>query len=715
MDADAHPFLPMESSVARQSVITLNMDSDWSEVQRINAGGLDTSCVPAVSTWEKGAILKKSFLSRKSPRVEDDPLFPFLPFMDDPNLLDGPAPAKPVLRTKDLEILPVMVNGKQFEDRQLPAPKVSLSPHPRFTPTYFVALGNIVAASGYDHQGFSYPADTPNFMGARIPLVHTALNIERWRHHLIGYEAAELVQFLQYGFPLGLREAPEIESCARNHGSSYQFFPFLDEFIAGEILKGGLTGPYEASPWPDTIYAPLMTAPKKPDSRRAVFDATFGNKSLNNSTPSDHYLGQPCTYTFPKINDFRELVLRCGPGSFLWKRDLSRYFLQLPLCPTEYRRVGIIWRGLTFFFIGLMFGLRHSGLQGQKVTDAVAWIHRQQGLDTAEQKSFHIVNYSDDLGGVESTLERAQRSFLGIADLLLDLGLKESKSKAIAPSTEMTYLGVMFNTKNMTMSVPPDKLTELKSIIDKWARRSTSTKKELQSLLGRLFWVAKVVRFSRVFMGRLLSQLRLMAGLKDNTKMKLSEECRKDLIWWSRFLRSFNGITMIRNEEAIPLSLDQLLDTPDTVCAGDATPTGIGAWHGRQYWSRKIPAKLLSLPIHLLEFWAVVVSSRIWADSWTGKVVQIFTDNDAVADVISHEKPRDPSMLSLLREFVFIVCEKKFTPVIRKIGTAENFLADHISRRFDQEAAKSLFSQHGLDDMVCITAPDKLFELSEPW
>ena len=361
-----------------------------------------------------------------------------------------------------------------------------------------------------------------------------------------------------------------------------------------------------------------------------------------------------------------------------------------------------------------MFGLRHSGLQGQKVTDAVSWVHRQQGLDTNEDKHFNIVNYSDDLGGVEASPEHAQRSFLGVENLLSDLGLKESKSKAISPSTEMTYLGVMFNTRNMTMSVPPEKLAELKSIIDKWARKSTSTKKELQGLLGRLFWVAKVVQFSRIFMGRLLAQLRTMSGMKDNTKAKFSEECRKDLLWWSRFIRIYNGITMIRNEDAIPLSLDQLLDSPFSVCAGDSTPTGIGSWHGREYWSRKIPQHLLGLPIHVLEFWAVIVASRIWGDTWTGKVIQIFTDNDAVADVITHEKPRDPSMLSLLREFIFVVCEKKFTPVIRKIGTKENVLADFISRRFDQDAAKSLFSQHGLE-MTCITAPDNFFILSEPW
>ena len=304
---------------------------------------------------------------------------------------------------------------------------------------------------------------------------------------------------------------------------------------------------------------------------------------------------------------------------------------------------------------------------------------------------------------------------MGLAALFKDLGLAESPSKAHPSSRKMVYLGVHFDTEKMEMSVPTEKLAELKAEIDMWARKTTITRKNLQSLLGRLFWVAKVVKFSRVFMGRLLAQLRDMSSTKDHVKVKLEEQSRRDLLWWSRFLRTYNGVSMIMNEEAIPLTLEQLIDTPDKVCAGDSTPSGLGAWHSREYWSQLVPSHLRGFPIHILEFWAVIVSCKIWGESWSGKVIQIFTDNDAVADVITYEKPKDPAMLSLLREFIFIVCEKKFVPVLRKISTEDNHLADHISRRFDHDAAAFLFKAHGLHDMKLITAPDTFFKLSEAW
>ena len=73
-------------------------------------------------------------------------------------------------------------------------------------------------------------------------------------------------------------------------------------------------------------------------------------------------------------------------------------------------------------------------------------------------------------------------------------------------------------------------------------------------------------------MGRLLMQLRSMADQKDSKKTKLSEESRKDIIWWRHYLDEFNGISMIVNDNPIPLTYAQLLDSPHDICAGDATP-----------------------------------------------------------------------------------------------------------------------------------------------
>ena len=364
-----------------------------------------------------------------------------------------------------------------------------------------------------------------------------------------------------------------------------------------------------------------------------------------------------------------------------------------------------------------MFGIRHAGLHGQKITDSVTWIHRRLGLETAAEHMFRSINYSDDIGGCEDTLDKANATYDALAILLDDLGLKESKSKAHSPSTRMPYLGVEFDTRKMVMSVPPEKVAELQDDISKWTRKTTATKKNLQQLLGKLFWVARCVRCSRVFMSRLLNQLKAMHKLGDNKKAPLSADCRLDIDWWNRYLRRFNGVEMLYPTDPLDLNLDQLLDTEALVNCGDAQPMGGGSYFGNEYWSRQFPRRLQDpkVPIHLKEFWVVVVSAWLWGERWRGSLVYIFCDNSAVVDVLQKERPKDPAMQELLREFLFIACSRGFTPVFKKIGTLANETADFISRRHDKVATQEFFKSKNLPQRVFIDAPDHLFSLRSNW
>ena len=624
-------------------------------------------------------------------------------------------PAAPLLKTSALNDFQVKLpGGKFFIDKVLPELSKSFTVNKYYPPEYFAALHHLV-----NTPSMHYPGGTPNHLGARIPLQHTNLNLPMWRKHLIGYDNPEICQFLEFGFPLGLQQdpVPTLESSYRNHGSSYQYYKWIDQFIETGLGFCDLSGPMAESPFTELNTSPLMTAIKKPGGRRAVFDATFGDNSLNNNTPSDHYLGMPIDYAYPKIEDFRRFVVKFGKGCFMYKRDLARYFLQIPLDPVEYPRVGFVWRGFLFFFVGFMFGLRHAGLQGQRVTTAVTWIHNRLGLQTDQEEMFSSINYSDDIGGCEATEQRATAAYNALANLFDELGLRESKSKAHPPSTCMPYLGVEFDTMAMVMRVPAEKVEELRSELNRWRRKSTVTKKALQTLLGRLFWVARCVRFSRGFMARLLAQLKTMHTLSDNKKVPLSDDCKEDILWWARYIRQFNGTELLYATDPLDLSLDQLLETGALVCCGDAQPMGGGSYCGDEYWSRPFPSWLQDseTPIHLKEFWVILVSSWLWGHTWRGRMVYIFCDNTAVVDTLDRERPSDKKLQELLREFLFIVCTRGFTPIFRKIGTLANATADYISRVHDPILTTQFFKSQNLPMRKLIEAPDQLFLLQSNW
>ena len=79
-------------------------------------------------------------------------------------------------------------------------------------------------------------------------------------------------------------------------------------------------------------------------------------------------------------------------------------------------------------------------------------------------------------------LPKADFESVGQYFSLLGLGLVEFPEKAISQTIEMEFLGSLFNTVDMTLSVTPDPMHEIQKELDLWLERKSATKKQLQSL-----------------------------------------------------------------------------------------------------------------------------------------------------------------------------------------------------------------------------------------
>ena len=451
-------------------------------------------------------------------------------------------PVEPDIKVSSLKSsMFYLPDAKIFMDKSLPDPEPRfcerIIPNPSFSPEYFTALHYLVSAPGPN-----YPQGTYNHLGARISLTHTNFKIQTWRDLLVNYPKKGLVDFLEFGFPIGVDPDGLTEPTLKNHSSSYMYYTYIDKFCIKEISKAGLAGPFGNVPFSSYQLSPMMTSFKKPSARRPVFDASFGI-SLNKITPQDFYLEFRAEYDFPKLDDLEAMILEVGRGALLWKRDLSRYFLQIPIDPVDYRRTGIIWRQNFFYFISYMFGLRHAGWAGQSITSAVTFIHRKLGMNF-DGEPFRSLNYSDDLAGAEP-IARAEAAFKSMGDLLVDLGLEEASNKSSAPDTEMEYLGVTFNSKTLKKSISPAKIAQLKDTLFTWLNKTSCTKRGLQSLTGQLLWVARCVQHSRCFLSRLLAGMKGMTEL--HHKMGLTEEMKLDILWWYTYLKQFNGVSFMIN------------------------------------------------------------------------------------------------------------------------------------------------------------------------
>ena len=104
-----------------------------------------------------------------------------------------------------------------------------------------------------------------------------------------------------------------------------------------------------------------------------------------------------------------------------------------------------------------------------------------------------------------------------------------------------------------------------------------------------------------------------------------------------------------------------------------------------------------------------------WGPLWAGKQINIFCDNDSVCDVIFYLKPKDPGMQLYLREFLFWVCVYNFHPIVSKIATKENDVADFLSRNFCESDANAFFSREHLPPQTKLFFSDSDFTLQANW
>ena len=129
------------------------------------------------------------------------------------------------------------------------------------------------------------------------------------------------------------------------------------------------------------------------------------------------------------------------------------------------------------------------------------------------------------------------------------------------------------DTVQCTVSIPPDKLQSIKQLCHNWASKNTCTKKELQSLLGSLLYVAKCIKYARVFLNRMLNLLRENYNTKE---IMIDEDFRKVLKWFNTFLPIFNGVTFFQYTTSKTVHLD-------------ACPTGLGAIYDSQVYAMTLP------------------------------------------------------------------------------------------------------------------------------
>ena len=317
-----------------------------------------------------------------------------------------------------------------------------------------------------------------------------------------------------------------------------------------------------------------------------------------------------------------------------------------------------------FVDVAVPFGLRHGASACQRTTEAVADV-------VAAEVGASTHPYIDDMAGVAVPL-LADKHYGHLLDCMSELGLEATPDKCAPPSTRMCWIGVIFDSVQMTMEIEEGRVQEALDWCERMMTSVQVTRHEFQRFIG-----------------------------KANIRFSMYVWCTCIYGQVARFYEHFGRVGQggaatgsTRRYQVVSglfegLQRGHLDKTSGSIRGGDGRclPKGsrrglVGKAHLRGATAQ------LNLSISSLECWNLLVAVRLWSASWTGKTVLIFPDNWATACAIESGRADDPLIRGALREMWYWAATRDIDVVVRHIPGESMGVVDALSRRsFDSNAA----------------------------
>ena len=181
----------------------------------------------------------------------------------------------------------------------------------------------------------------------------------------------------------------------------------------------------------------------------------------------------------------------------------------------------------------LPFGLRSAPKIFSAVTDMMVLALHMAGIE-------HLIYYLDDFLFLVAPQTNEGTHIHSLAlNVFARLGVPVALHKTEGPACVITFLGICIDTIAGELRLPLDKLQRLQGLIEAWAKKKASTKKELESFLGHHCHAATVVRPGRTFLRELF---RLLHGVRQPHHFtRLSAGAKADIMWWRCLLCHWPG------------------------------------------------------------------------------------------------------------------------------------------------------------------------------
>lgn len=414
------------------------------------------------------------------------------------------------------------------------------------------------------------------------------------------------------------------------------------------------------------------------------------------------------TFSYACIQDAVDNIER---GHYLAKVDLASAFRSVRTNITNHTFCGLQWT-----FAGdtqptmmvdkrLPFGARRSPYVFNALTQAVTRHMHTLGFT-------NTVCYLDDFLCIESDRTRCNEALVTLIKVLRQVGFSINYSKVEGPSQSLSFLGIVLDTRTLTLNLSAEKVKELKTILESYATRKKITRREIQRLAGKLQFATQCIYGGKFFLRRIHNAA--MNLKRPWHRVRVTSEMLKDVRWWANYLETFNGcVDMVDPRPMEPMFTD--------ACnvAGAAVMGDEFVYARWEHW-----AQTSQLHINYKEALAFELGLTKWADKLQNRKVIVYSDNVTAVSLLNKCSTKDKTVMESLRRIFWLSARFNFRLTCRYYRGCDNRIADGVSRL--HEGARlwknlPVFPVLNSDEVVvsqdpmCMAAPKRELATSGDW
>lgn len=348
----------------------------------------------------------------------------------------------------------------------------------------------------------------------------------------------------------------------------------------------------------------IFGRPKKDGSMRVILNL----KQLNEHVTYQHF----------KM-DTRQMAARLiTEGCYMASVDLKQAYYMIPIAEEHRKYLKFKWEGKLFQFTSLPNGLACAPRLFTKLLKPV--------FATLQSEGHCCLGYIDDTILVAQTKAECEAGVKRMIEVLQELGFLINYEKSVLePTQKLTFLGYVFDSNEMTITLGQEKVDNIVSACSKLLSKDTTTIREVARTVGLMVAYSEGAELGRLHYRQLEfdKNVALQQNYGDFDKhMHISNEARLDLTWWV--------------ENSCKQQCQIWRPQPTQVIVSDASLTGWGGIFESQITGGDWDLQEQMLHINVLEMKGAFYALKSFCKTFKNCHIRLRLDNTTAVAYINH-------------------------------------------------------------------------------